>query len=221
MKILPSLFNANPYDYKSDLDELKKAGIEWLHVDITDGHFVPEITFGEGLTRAVKNNSDFKLDCHLLIQTPEKAHIFQFLIDEKVERIVVHAEATQHLDYCIEKIHAGGIQAGVAINPSTSVSAIKEILPFVDEVLVMTCNPGRSDATFLPHTLNKVRELDTIRKNEGYNYRIEVDGKVSNVTIEECVKAGVDDFVSGGYIFGGNSITENVESLEKFLKVSN
>lgn len=213
MIILPSLLNANTYNIKEQLQILKDKGIDHLHVDVMDGQFVPSQAFGPNTVNDLKNMTDFKLDVHLMIETPEK-HIPLY---KNADIITVHYESTRHLYRAIQLIKNMGLKACVAINPATSVSMIEEVLPMLDQVLVMTINPGVPGEKFIAQTMTKIEKLDQLKKEKNYHFNIEVDGNVNKDTINECLKAGANMFVSGSYIFNG-SIPDNIDSLLEEVK---
>lgn len=213
MIILPSLLNANTYNIKEQLQILKDKGIDHLHVDVMDGQFVPSQAFGPNTVNDLKNMTDFKLDVHLMIENPEK-HIPLY---KNADIITVHYESTRHLYRAIQLIKDMGLKACVAINPATSVSMIEEVLPMLDQVLVMTINPGVPGEKFIAQTMTKIEKLDQLKKEKNYHFNIEVDGNVNKDTINECLKAGANMFVSGSYIFNG-SIPDNIDSLLEEVK---
>lgn len=213
MIILPSLLNTNTYNIKEQLQILKDKGIDHLHVDVMDGQFVPSQAFGPNTVNDLKNMTDFKLDVHLMIENPEK-HIPLY---KNADIITVHYESTRHLYRAIQLIKNMGLKACVAINPATSVSMIEEVLPMLDQVLVMTINPGVPGEKFIAQTMTKIEKLDQLKKEKNYHFNIEVDGNVNKDTINECLKAGANMFVSGSYIFNG-SIPDNIDSLLEEVK---
>ncbi|WP_443625817.1 ribulose-phosphate 3-epimerase [Catenibacterium sp.] len=213
MIILPSLLNANTYNIKEQLQILKDKGIDHLHVDVMDGQFVPSQAFGPNTVNDLKNMTDFKLDVHLMIENPEK-HI---LLYKNADIITVHYESTRHLYRAIQLIKDMGLKACVAINPATSVSMIEEVLPMLDQVLVMTINPGVPGEKFIAQTMTKIEKLNQLKKEKNYHFNIEVDGNVNKDTINECLKAGANMFVSGSYVFNG-SIPDNIDSLLEEVK---
>ena len=213
MIIFPSLLNANTYNIKEQLQILKDKGIDHLHVDVMDGQFVPSQAFGPNTVNDLKNMTDFKLDVHLMIENPEK-HIPLY---KNADIITVHYESTRHLYRAIQLIKNMGLKACVAINPATSVSMIEEVLPMLDQVLVMTINPGVPGEKFIAQTMTKIEKLDQLKKEKNYHFNIEVDGNVNKDTINECLKAGANMFVSGSYIFNG-SIPDNIDSLLEEVK---
>lgn len=213
MIILPSLLNANTYNIKEQLQILKDKGIDHLHVDVMDGQFVPSQAFGPNTVNDLKNMTDFKLDVHLMIENPEK-HIPLY---KNADIITAHYESTRHLYRAIQLIKNMGLKACVAINPATSVSMIEEVLPMLDQVLVMTINPGVPGEKFIAQTMTKIEKLDQLKKEKNYHFNIEVDGNVNKDTINECLKAGANMFVSGSYVFNG-SIPDNIDSLLEEVK---
>lgn len=213
MIILPSLLNANTYNIKEQLQILKDKGIDHLHVDVMDGQFVPSQAFGPNTVNDLKNMTDFKLDVHLMIENPEK-HIPLY---KNADIITVHYESTRHLYRAIQLIKDMGLKACVAINPATSVSMIEEVLPMLDQVLVMTINPGVPGEKFIAQTMTKIEKLNQLKKEKNYHFNIEVDGNVNKDTINECLKAGANMFVSGSYVFNG-SIPDNIDSLLEEVK---
>lgn len=213
MIILPSLLNANTYNIKEQLQILKDKGIDHLHVDVMDGQFVPSQAFGPNTVNDLKNMTDFKLDVHLMIENPEK-HI---LLYKNADIITVHYESTRHLYRAIQLIKNMGLKACVAINPATGVSMIEEVLPMLDQVLVMTINPGVPGEKFIAQTMTKIEKLNQLKKEKNYHFNIEVDGNVNKDTINECLKAGANMFVSGSYVFNG-SIPDNIDSLLEEVK---
>lgn len=213
MIILPSLLNANTYNIKEQLQILKDKGIDHLHVDVMDGQFVPSQAFGPNTVNDLKNMTDFKLDVHLMIENPEK-HIPLY---KNADIITVHYESTRHLYRAIQLIKNMGLKACVAINPATSVSMIEEVLPMLDQVLVMTINPGVPGEKFIAQTMTKIEKLNQLKKEKNYHFNIEVDGNVNKDTINECLKAGANMFVSGSYVFNG-LIPDNIDSLLEEVK---
>ncbi len=178
---------------------ISDAGCDYVHLDVMDGHFVPPITFGSQFVRDLKKKSDLIFDTHLMVEKPEN-HIESF-IRAGSDIITVHQESTYHLERCISMIKEGGVSAGVAINPGTSVSQIEAVLDEVDYVLVMTVNPGYGGQKFIPQTLRKIRELDMRRREEGYSYNIEADGGVNLGNIKALYEAGVTLLVMGTAFF--------------------
>ena len=210
MIIAPSLLNANTYDIVKQLEEARNAGARYLHIDVMDGHFVPSQAFGPNTVNDLKEKTEFILDVHLMIENPENV-INNY---KSADIITVHYESTKHLYRVIQMIHSLGKRAGVAINPATPICVIQEILPFVDQILVMTINPGVPRQVFIKSTIKKMKELSQLKKENNFYFDIEVDGNITDETIKECLKSDVNVFVSGGYIFNGN-ISERIQNLLK------
>ncbi|MDO1605543.1 ribulose-phosphate 3-epimerase [Lactobacillus sp. YT155] len=211
MKIAPSILSADLMNMQRDVENITKAGADLIHVDIMDGHFVPNITFGFGIISALKKVTDLKLDVHLMIDHPDS--LIEDVVKQGADMILIHQEATPHIYGVIQTIQKLGSKAGVVINPGTSVETIKPILSLVDQVLVMTVNPGFGGQEFLPEMTEKIKELDQLRKeNSEYTFEIEVDGGVNQSTIKLCKDAGADIFVAGSYVFAGD-VSQRIESL--------
>lgn len=200
IKIAPSLLSADFAALGAEVAEAQASGADWIHVDVMDGHFVPNITLGPPIVKAVKAHTTLPLDVHLMIEKPE-LYISDFA-EAGAGVITVHAEACVHLHRVIHQIKEHGILAGVAINPATPASAIKEILGDVDLVLVMTVNPGFGGQAFIPGTMNKIREIRNWANAIGHDLRIEVDGGISESTAPLVAEAGADVLVAGNAVFG-------------------
>ena len=219
----PSILSADFSRLGEQIKELDEAGAQYVHIDVMDGMFVPSISFGMPVIRAIRACTDRIFDVHLMIEEPGNKHAGEVLryIDEFAEAgadlITVHAESCRHLDRTIEKIKEKGLLAGVAINPATPVSAISCVLEKVDMVLVMTVNPGFGGQKLIPYTVEKVRELRKIVDEKGLKTDIEVDGGVNLSNVEELMDAGANIIVAGSAIFSGD-VTENTI---RFLNIIN
>jgi len=208
MIIAPSVLNANFLNLEADIKATEKGGANWIHLDIMDGSFVPNISFGPGIAGQIRGCTKLPLDCHLMINNPE-LHIEAFA-RAGVQYITVHAEATNHLDRLLNQIKELGCKAGVAINPATPLSAITEVLGIADMVLIMSVNPGFGGQSLIPYCLEKVRSLRSAKPN----LQIEIDGGVNLETFALAREAGVNIFVIGSAIFSAKNIEEETR---KFL----
>lgn len=216
MKIAPSILSADFANLQRDIELVEENQVDVLHVDIMDGHFVPNITFGPNVVAAIRPFTKLPLDCHLMIEQPER--YVEAFANAGADLINVHVEATPHIHRVLQLIKSFGVKAAVTINPGTPVSAIEPILSLVDMVLVMTVNPGFGGQKFLPECLEKVTALAEIRRSKGYTYEIEVDGGVTDQTIGACRDAGADVFVAGSYIYDAENPAERIQALKDVLE---
>ncbi|MBX9102366.1 ribulose-phosphate 3-epimerase [Streptococcus anginosus] len=213
-KIAPSILSADYANFESELKKLEATGAEYVHIDIMDGHFVPNISFGAGVVASMRPHSRLVFDCHLMVSNPE--HHIEDFARAGADIISIHAEATPHIHGALQKIRAAGVKASVVINPGTPVEAVKNVLNLVDQVLVMTVNPGFGGQAFLPETMDKVRELVVLREVNQLDFDIEVDGGIDDETIGIAKEAGANVFVAGSYVFKGD-VAYQVQTLKEAL----
>ncbi|HUS18492.1 MAG TPA: ribulose-phosphate 3-epimerase [Terriglobales bacterium] len=213
IQIAPSILSADFSRLAGHAKQAIEGGGTLLHVDVMDGHFVPNITIGPPVVASLRKAVDVPLDCHLMIEDPDR--FVPAFADAGADWISVHQEACPHLHRTLQLIKSRGIRAGVVINPATPIGAITEVLDFVDFVLVMSVNPGFGGQQFIPGSLEKVRKLAAIRTAIGNNFKIEIDGGVDLKTVTEVVKAGADVLVAGHAIFGAGDPRINTERLLK------
>ena len=212
MIIVPSLLNSNIYDIQENVKIAKTVGDNYLHIDVMDGNFVPMQSFGGKIVTDLKKKTDLVLDVHLMINNPE-LHIEEY---KDADIISIHQESTKQLYNCLNQIKKLGKKAGVAINPGTPVNTLTDVFNLIDQVLVMTVNPGFGGQAFLPETMDKIRELVALREEKGLSFEIEVDGGIDDQTIAQAKEAGATVFVAGTYVFKGD-VNERVQTLRKQL----
>ena len=219
IKISPSILSADFTRLAEQVREAEEAGVDYIHVDVMDGHFVPNITIGPLIVKALRPITKLPLDVHLMIENPE-LYIEDFS-KAGADIITVHQEATPHLHRTIQHIHDLGIRAGVSINPSTSVITLDEIICEVDLVLVMSVNPGFSGLSYIPSCTSKIRKVRKMLDNCDSSADLEVDGGVNVDTVSEVISAGANAFVAGSAVFNNkNSVAENVRALREKIKSS-
>jgi len=199
IKLAPSILSADFARLGEQIDEVARAGADYIHIDVMDGHFVPNITIGAPVVASIRPVAGLPLDVHLMIEHPER-YISQF-VEAGADIITVHVEASPHLNATIRAIKRLGVRAGVSINPPTPIGTVEEFLPHVDLVLVMSVNPGFGGQPFIPETLPRIAHIRKILNDRGLHAELEVDGGINADNAPDVVKAGADVLVAGNSIF--------------------
>lgn len=198
--ISPSMLSADFGNLERDTKMIDRSAAEWVHIDVMDGVFVPNISFGFPVMKPIRKATAKVLDVHLMIVEPEK-YVKRF-VEAGADYVTFHYEATENIDLCIDEIHAAGAKAGISIKPATPASVLKDILGKVELVLVMSVEPGFGGQSFMPASLDKVRELKALRDEMGLDFLIEIDGGISSKNAGEVFAAGCDAVVAGSAVFG-------------------
>lgn len=216
VEILPSILAADFARLGEDVARVERAGVSMLHVDVMDGHFVPNFTVGPPVLKSLRKVTKLTLDVHLMIMDADRyAPVF---IEAGADQVSVHQETCPHLDRTLRMIQSEGALAGVVINPSTPVATLDEVLELADYVLVMSVNPGFGGQQFLPHTLRKVRALDARRRELKRDLKIEIDGGLGPDNVGEAVRAGCDWIVAGSSIFGSADPATVVKKMQQLAR---
>ncbi len=212
VQIVPSILSADFAHLADEIGKVERGGAKMLHVDIMDGHFVPNLTIGPPVVKSIRKITGLPLDLHLMITDPDKfAPLF---IEAGADRISVHYEAARHLDRTIRAIQHEGVRAGVVLNPATPVAMLEDILYLVDHVLIMSVNPGFEGQAFIPNALKKIRVLDGERKERRLDFSIEIDGGVGAANTAEIVRSGCDWLVAGSAIFHSADPAATVKEMQ-------
>lgn len=214
LKLAPSILSADFGHLAEDVKKIEEGGADYIHVDVMDGHFVPNISFGAPVMKCLNGKTGLPYDVHLMIENPDK-YIEDF-VTPQTEYITVHQEACTHLHRTVQNIKSKGMKAGVSINPATPVSTLECILPDVDLVLIMSVNPGFGGQKFITGTLDKVRELAEIKRAKNLNFVIEIDGGITLDNIKEVMDAGVEMAVAGSAVFKAEDVVQRVRDFKKF-----
>lgn len=213
IKLAPSILSADFARLLEDVKKVENAGCEYLHIDVMDGHFVPNITLGPNVVKSLRKDVNMVFDAHLMIENPDQ-YIKEF-VDAGCDIIVVHQEACIHLHRTIQNIKSYGIKAGVSLNPATPIETIKHIIRDVDMVLIMTVNPGFGGQSFIESMIPKIEELKMLIDSEGLNVDIQVDGGIKPDNVDKVVRAGANVIVAGSAIFNSDDIKSTVDLFRK------
>lgn len=212
MKLAPSILSADFANLLEDVKKIERGGADYIHVDVMDGHFVPNISFGAPVMKCLNGKTSVPYDVHLMIENPDD-YIADF-VTPQTEYITVHQEACRHLHRTIQNIKSKGIKAGVSINPATPVETLSCILEDVDLVLIMSVNPGFGGQKFIPSAVRKVKELAEIKRANGYDFVIEIDGGVTLDNAKMLAEAGVEMAVAGSAVFKADDVEETVRKFK-------
>ena len=216
-KLAPSILSADFGRLGEQVEEATLAGADYIHVDIMDGHFVPNLTMGSLIVKHIRSWTSLPLDIHMMTEHPET------LIDDFIKYgsniITVHAEASPHLHRIIYQIKNAGVRAGIALNPSTPINAIEDLLPDLDQILVMTVNPGFGGQTFIPTMINKIKQARRIIDKRDLNIELEVDGGINELTAQTVVKAGAQILVAGSAVYNNEAtIAEAISRIRMSIR---
>ena len=215
MKLAPSILSADFANLLGDVKKIEEGGADYIHVDVMDGHFVPNISFGAPVMKCLNGKTSLPYDVHLMIENPD-AYIKDF-VTPQTEFITVHQEACRHLHRTIQNIKAQGIKAGVSINPATPVPTLSCILADVDLVLIMSVNPGFGGQSFIDSTVEKIRELAQIKKEKNLDFAIEIDGGFTLDNAAMLAEAGVEIAVAGSAVFKASDVVGTVKKFKKIV----
>lgn len=214
-QLSPSILAADFCNLGESIKQVEKSGVEWLHIDIMDGQFVPTISMGIPVITSIRKATNLFFDVHIMANEP--THLIEEFAKAGADMITVHAEACLHLDRTLRLIHANGCKAGVAINPATPVYVLENVLELVDMVLIMTVNPGFGGQTYIPYCTKKIRQIREMSDKQKLNLDIEVDGGINKDTMHIVLEAGANIIVAGSAVFKGD-IETNVRELKGMIE---
>lgn len=214
--IAPSILSADFSNLSQQIRLAEMGGADWIHCDVMDGHFVPNITIGPVIVKAAKKCTKLPIDVHLMIKNPDK--YLEAFAEAGADHIFVHIEEVVHLNRTINRIKELGCKAGVVINPATPVNSISDIAEYIDLLLIMTVNPGFGGQEFIPNSIRRIEEAVNLRNSLSLDFLIEVDGGIDCKTIGSAKKAGADIFVAGSAIFKADNITAATAELKNLAK---
>lgn len=215
-QLVPSLLSADFAELAEELKRVEEAGVTHLHLDVMDGNFVPNISFGPAVIEALRPHTDLFFDCHLMVEEPD--YLIDSLKKAGVGLVTVQAEAVTHLQRQLARIRQAGMKAGVALNPATPPEVLEYVLPDLDLILVMSVNPGFGGQSFIPNSLDKIRRIREMIDKSGYDIILEVDGGVKENNVREVLEAGVDWAVAGSAVFSRGKTKENAERMLLAMK---
>lgn len=213
IKIAPSILSADFSRLGEEIELLDKSGADYIHIDVMDGAFVPNITLGAPIVKAIRNRTDKIFDVHLMVESPSR-YIDDF-VDAGADIITIHYEAEKHIDRAIQYIKSKGVKAGVVLNPGTPTILIKDLISKLDMVLIMSVNPGFGGQSFIDYSIEKIKEVDEMRKKYNKDLIIEIDGGIGIDNIKTVREAGVDVAVAGSSVYKNGEVIKDIENLKR------